>query len=90
MLSPESVRRISQGIKEGLSGDISNQGDVPLHSKIAAKIKAESLARSSVGGSGTAPLFIFESSRRHACAFGKYLFASSNTSHLFCLTSCSA
>ena len=69
MLSPESVRRISQGIKEGSSSDISNEGDVPLHSKIAARIKAESLARSSVGGSGTGPFFIFKSSYRHACAF---------------------
>ena len=28
-------------------------GDIPLHRKVAAKIKAESLARSAVTGSGT-------------------------------------
>ena len=53
MLTPESVRRLSKEIKEGSSSDVSTEGDMPLHSKIAAKIKAESLARSAVSGSGT-------------------------------------
>ena len=52
-LSSAAVRRLSQEIREGGSGEEEDQEDtVPLHDQIAQKIKAESLAKSAPSDEG--------------------------------------